>query len=249
MAQYIPLLDFYSEGLPQACTMYASSECYFGLNMKPMAKPSEICYTIMPNMGYFEFLPHPPFSLGQWSLLTWRSPQLPQFKFVRRKNVLLSIDADKTDELELQKAVENAAALREEYKSSVVEFTSYADTGSIPGHYVVYWELSVPGTFEELMDYAISRGASINQYKAPRCVSYTPIVELLNVRVVSAYFSPAPPLDPGEAGLIRYGVFGIRYESIISWGKGSRSKIVDFKDSPVTKATNIGSFLSNSGKA
>ncbi|XP_047946340.1 probable indole-3-acetic acid-amido synthetase GH3.1 [Salvia hispanica] len=265
MAQYIPLLDFYSGGLPQACTMYASSECYFGLNMKPMTKPSEVCYTIMPNMGYFEFLPHPPetehgaveladvevgkeyelvvstysglcrYRVGDVLKVTGHHNSAPQFKFVRRKNVLLSIDADKTDELELQKAVENAAALLEEYKSSVVEFTSYADTGSIPGHYVVYWELSggAPGgevmdkcchvmeesmnsvyrqcrvadnsvgpleirlvrggTFEELMDYAISRGASINQYKAPRCVSYTPIVELLDARVVSAHFSPAPP--------------------------------------------------------
>jgi auxin responsive GH3 family protein len=30
MAQYIPTLDYYSGGLPKACTMYASSECYFG---------------------------------------------------------------------------------------------------------------------------------------------------------------------------------------------------------------------------
>ncbi|KAL1564201.1 putative indole-3-acetic acid-amido synthetase GH3.1 [Salvia divinorum] len=264
MAQYIPLLDFYSGGLPQACTMYASSECYFGLNLKPMTEPSEVCYTIMPNMGYFEFIPHEPvqsrlveladvevgkeyelvvstysglcrYRVGDVLRVTGYHNAAPQFKFVRRKNVLLSIDADKTDELELQKAVENAAALLKEYNTAVVEFTSYADTSSIPGHYVVYWELSgdAPGgevlancchlmeesmnsvyrqcrvadnsvgpleirvvrsgTFEELMDYAISRGASINQYKAPRCVSYTPIVELLDARVVSAHFSPSPP--------------------------------------------------------
>ena len=50
-----------------------------------------------------------------------------------------------------------------------------------------------PGTFEELMDDAISRGASINQYKVPRCVSFPPIVELLDSRVVSTHFSPALP--------------------------------------------------------
>ncbi|GJT16528.1 probable indole-3-acetic acid-amido synthetase GH3.1 [Tanacetum coccineum] len=33
----------------------------------------------------------------------------PQFKFIRRKNVLLSIDADKTDEPELQSAIEKAS--------------------------------------------------------------------------------------------------------------------------------------------
>ncbi|ONM59319.1 putative indole-3-acetic acid-amido synthetase GH3.1 [Zea mays] len=56
-----------------------------------------------------------------------------------------------------------------------------------------------PGTFEELMDYAISRGASINQYKVPRCVTFPPIIELLDSRVVSSHFSPAlPHWTPGQ---------------------------------------------------
>ncbi|GMQ01046.1 hypothetical protein CsSME_00047840 [Camellia sinensis var. sinensis] len=63
MAQYIPTLDYYS-GLPLACTIYATSECYFGLNLNPMSKPSEVSYTIMPNMAYFEFLPQEPNSAG-----------------------------------------------------------------------------------------------------------------------------------------------------------------------------------------
>ncbi|TKY70621.1 indole-3-acetic acid-amido synthetase GH3.1 [Spatholobus suberectus] len=277
MAQYIPTLDYYSGGLPKPCTMYASSECFFGLNLKPMSEPSEVSYTILPNMGYFEFLPHhdaspitlskdsPPrlvdladVELGKFyeliittysGLCRYRVGDIlqvtgfhnsdPQFRFVRRKNVLLSIDSDKTDEAELQKAIENASELLKEFNTSVVEYTSFADAKSIPGHYVIYWELlmkdsSYPptnevlnqcclameeslnsvyrqgrvadnsigpleirvvknGTFEELMDYAISRGASINQYKVPRCVSFTPIMELLDSRVVSFHFSPAAP--------------------------------------------------------
>lgn len=39
MAQYIPTLNYYSGGLPLACTMYASSECYFGLNLNPICQP------------------------------------------------------------------------------------------------------------------------------------------------------------------------------------------------------------------
>lgn len=276
MAQYIPTLDYYSNGLPLSSTMYASSECYFGLNLKPMATPSEVSYTIMPNMGYFEFLPHGPnapalsrdspprlvdladvevgkeyeliittyaglnrYRVGDILQVTGFYNSAPQFQFIRRKNVLLSIDADKTDEAELQKAIENATALIKEFNTSVVEYTSYADTKSIPGHYVIYWELLVKdptnsptdevlnqcclameeslntvyrqgrvadnsigpleirvvknGTFEELMDYAISRGASINQYKVPRCVNFTPIMELLDSRVISVHFSPAAP--------------------------------------------------------
>lgn len=272
MAQYIPTLEYYSGGLPMACTMYASSECYFGINLNPMCAPSEVSYTIMPNMGYFEFIPHDPsnpapssrlldlaeleigkeyelvittyaglnrYRVGDILQVTGFHNSAPQFRFIRRKNVLLSIEADKTDESELQKAVDNASALLKEYNTSVVEYTSYADTKTIPGHYVIYWELLVKdatnsppdnvlnqcclameesfntvyrqsrvadnsigpleirvvknGTFEELMDYAISRGASINQYKVPRCVSFTPIMELLDSRVVSVHFSPDLP--------------------------------------------------------
>ncbi|KAK9049319.1 hypothetical protein SSX86_019071 [Deinandra increscens subsp. villosa] len=281
MAQYIPILDFYSGKLPQTCTMYASSECYFGLNLTPMVKPSEVSYTIMPNMGYFEFIPHdsansvsnsvpnsddsPPqlvdladlelgkeyelvistysglcrYRVGDILRVTGFHNSAPQFKFIRRKNVLLSIDADKTDETELQLAIERASELLKEFNTAVVEYTSYGDTKTIPGHYVVYWELLVKdpghgpgrevldrcclameeslnsvyrqsrvadssigpleirvvrnGTFEELMDYAISRGASINQYKVPRCVSFTPIMELLDSRVISTHFSPEAP--------------------------------------------------------
>ncbi|KAL8143711.1 hypothetical protein V2J09_016743 [Rumex salicifolius] len=274
MAQYIPTLDFYSGGLPLACTMYASSECYFGINLNPICKPAQVSYTIMPNMAYFEFLPmgQPDgpagsrlepvdlvnvevgkeyelvittyaglyrYRVGDILRVTGFHNSAPQFHFVRRKNVLLSIDADKTDEAELQRAVGSASELLLPYHTSVVEYTSHADTRAIPGHYVVYWELMVressnplpghvldacclameeslnsvyrqgrvadgsigpleirvvrTGTFEELMDYAITRGASINQYKVPRCVNLTPIVELLDSRVVSAHFSPKLP--------------------------------------------------------
>ncbi|KAB2002254.1 hypothetical protein ES319_D11G054000v1 [Gossypium barbadense] len=268
MAQYIPTLEYYSGCLPMACTMYASSECYFGLNLNPMCKPSEVTYTIMPNMAYFEFLPHGSstsclvdladvevskeyelilttyaglcrYRVGDILRVTGFHNAAPQFRFIRRKNVLLSIESDKTDEAELQNAIENASLLLKEFNTSVVEYTSYADTKQIPGHYVIYWELLVKdsaiapaddvlnrcclqmeeslnsvyrqsrvadnsigpleirvvenGTFEELMDYAISRGASINQYKVPRCVSFTPIMELLNSRVVSKHFSPDLP--------------------------------------------------------
>ncbi|GMH25209.1 hypothetical protein Nepgr_027052 [Nepenthes gracilis] len=277
MAQYISILDYYSGGLPKACTMYASSECYFGVNLRPLCKPSEVSYTIMPNMAYFEFIPldsagsvssrsaAPPhlvdladvevgkeyelvittyaglyrYRVGDVLYVTGFHNSAPQFRFVRRKNVLLSIDSDKTDESELQRAVDNAAALLSRFDAGIVEYTSYADTKTIPGHYVVYLELMVKdagnspshevlnlcclameeslnsvyrqgrvadssigpleirvvrnGTFEELMDYAISRGASINQYKVPRCVNFMPIVELLDSRVISAHFSPSLP--------------------------------------------------------
>lgn len=58
MAQYIPSLEYYSEGkLPLVCTMYASSECYFGVNLKPLSHPADVAFTLLPNMCYFEFIP------------------------------------------------------------------------------------------------------------------------------------------------------------------------------------------------
>ncbi|XP_028800664.1 indole-3-acetic acid-amido synthetase GH3.6-like [Neltuma alba] len=281
MSQYIPTLDYYSNGLPLVCTMYASSECYFGVNLNPLCKPSEVSYTLIPNMCYFEFLPVNRsngavndkdqkelvelvdvkvgqeyelvvttyaglyrYRVGDILRVSGFKNKAPQFHFVCRKNVVLSIDSDKTDEVELQNAMKNAVTHLMPFDAAVSEYTSYADTSTIPGHYVLYWEVSLngstpippsvyedccltveeslnsvyrqgrvsdksigpleikiveQGTFDKLMDYAISLGASINQYKTPRCVKFKPVVELLDSRVVSSYFSPkCPKWAPGH---------------------------------------------------
>ncbi|XP_066324347.1 indole-3-acetic acid-amido synthetase GH3.8-like [Miscanthus floridulus] len=168
----------------------------------------------------------------------------PEFRFVRHNNVLLSVDGDKTDEAELQRAVEHASsALLRPLGAAVADYTARTCAETVPGHCVVYWELQLlgaeesssadvvvdsdvldrccpemealssvyrqslrvadgtvgplairrPGTFEELADHALARGASIGQYKVPRCVTAPPVIELLDLRVVSNHFSPALP--------------------------------------------------------
>ncbi|KAJ6842441.1 putative indole-3-acetic acid-amido synthetase GH3.1 [Iris pallida] len=276
MAQYIPTLEYYGNGLPLACTMYGSSECYFGLNLDPMCKPGDVAYTLIPTMAYFEFLPtniaEPTkkdlvglvdvelgeeyelvvttyaglyrYRVGDVLRVAGFKNKAPQFNFVRRKNVLLSIDSDKTDEVELHAAITDAVGNLEPFGASLAEYTSYSDTRSAPGHYVLYWELSkggsaaVPpsvfedcclaveeslnsvyrqgrasdrsigpleiriveeGTFDKLMDYALSQGASINQYKAPRCVKPGPVVDLMDSKVKCRFFSPkCPKWAPGN---------------------------------------------------
>ncbi|EYU42175.1 hypothetical protein MIMGU_mgv1a003400mg [Erythranthe guttata] len=274
MAQYIPTLDHYSGGLPKVSMLYGASECFFGLNLDPMCDPSEVSYTIMPNMAYFEFSPleSEPDSPGQlvdlvdveigkeYEVVITNSSGLyryrmgdvlkvtgfhhksPKLQFVRRKNMLLNIDWEKTNEVDLQEAVGHAAKLLREFGTSVVDYTSYADTSTIPGHYVIYWELQAPlkedscekvieqcciameeslnpiyrllrvdgsigpleirvvksGTFEELMNYAISKGGSIGQYKVPRCVSFKPIVDILDSRVLATSFSTSLPKSTRE---------------------------------------------------
>ncbi|GJN07062.1 hypothetical protein PR202_ga24853 [Eleusine coracana subsp. coracana] len=172
MAQYIPTLNYYSGGLPMASIAYASSECYFGLNLRPFCDPSEVSYTIMPNMAFFEFIPMDGngdtsqlvdlarvevgreyelvitnhsglnrYRVGDILRVTGFHNMAPQFSFVRRRNVLLSVESDKTDEAELQRAVERASSLLCTFDAAVLDYTSQACTKSIPGHYVIYWEL------------------------------------------------------------------------------------------------------------
>ncbi|KAK4758070.1 hypothetical protein SAY87_019371 [Trapa incisa] len=57
MAQYIPTLEFYSGGIPFVSMIYASSESFCGINLQPLSKPSDVSYTFLPNMAFFEFLP------------------------------------------------------------------------------------------------------------------------------------------------------------------------------------------------
>ncbi|XP_073158579.1 indole-3-acetic acid-amido synthetase GH3.6-like [Henckelia pumila] len=288
MSQYIPMLDYYGNELPIVSSLYASSECYFGINLDPLCKPSDVSYTFIPTMAYFEFLPLNRsiddgnvvwgsisvgesfngekqqelvdlvdvklgqeyevvvttytglyrYQIGDVLRVAGFKNNAPQFNFVCRKNVILSIDSDKTDETELQHAVEKAASHLISFDACVAEYTSYADTTKVPGHYVLYWELSqsassrrIPptvfedccftieeslastyrqhrvhgaisplelrivetGTFDKVMDYVISLGASISQYKTPRCVKSAPILEVLNSRILSCYFSPKCP--------------------------------------------------------
>ncbi|KAH0752982.1 hypothetical protein KY285_006130 [Solanum tuberosum] len=276
MSQYIPTLDYYSNSLPLVNTMYIASEYSFGINLNPFCKPSEVAYTLIPTMAYFEFLPNQGSdgvinSISMPKSLTKKEQQqlvdladvkigqeyklvvttysglyryrvsdvlrvagyknnAPQFNFLCRENVVLSIDDDKTNEVELQ----NAAGNMFPFDAHVTEYTSYVDIAKIPSHYVLFWEMRVNGsnpippsvfedccvtieeslnsfyrkgrasdksigrleirvTFDKLMDYCISLGASMNQYKTPLCVKFAPLVDLRNSRVVSSYFSPMCP--------------------------------------------------------
>ncbi|KAJ9696471.1 hypothetical protein PVL29_008612 [Vitis rotundifolia] len=186
MAQYIPSLEYYSEGkLPLVCTMYASSECYFGVNMKPLCDPADVAFTLLPNMCYFEFIPLGEngtllmdmdeekgvpkeklvdlvhvrlgcyyelvvttfaglnrYRIGDVLQVTGFHNRAPQFRFICRRNVVLSIDNDKTNEEDLHRSITIAKKLLEPYNALLVEYTSYADTSSLPGHYVLYWEIT-----------------------------------------------------------------------------------------------------------
>ncbi|EOA20217.1 hypothetical protein CARUB_v10000528mg [Capsella rubella] len=280
MAQYIPLLEFYSGGLTVISTLYGSSECTIGANFNPLCKPSDVSYTIIPSMGYFEFLEvekdhqetgHDPmekhvvvdlvdvkvghdyepvlttfsglyrYRVGDVLRVTGFYNNAPQFHFVGRQKVVLSIDMDKTSEEDLLKAVTNAKLLLEPHDLMLMDFTSRVESSPFPGHYVLYWELGSkvkdaklepnpnvleeccftieesldpvyrkgrkndknigpleikvvkPGAFDELMNFFVSRGSSLSQYKTPRSVTNEEALKILEANVVSKFLSRKTP--------------------------------------------------------
>lgn len=65
----------------------------------------------------------------------------PQFKFICRKNIALSVDNDKTSEEDLHNSITVAKKFLEPHNAMLLEYTSCADTSTVPGHYVLYWEI------------------------------------------------------------------------------------------------------------
>lgn len=66
----------------------------------------------------------------------------PQLSYICRKGLILTVNIDKTTEKDLQISVDKAAELLKEENVDLVDFTSFADLSTEPGHYVIFWELS-----------------------------------------------------------------------------------------------------------
>lgn len=187
------------------------------------------------------------YRLGDVLRVTGFYNNAPQFYFVGRQKVVLSIDVDKTYEEDLHKAVTNAKLLLEPHDIMLMDFTSRVDSSSIPGHYVLYWELGSKfkdakleldlnvmeeccitveesldsvyrkqrkndknigpleikivrrGAFDEVMNFFLSRGSSVSQYKTPRSVTNEEALKILDANVVSEFLSPkTPSWEPRE---------------------------------------------------
>ncbi|WZZ23957.1 hypothetical protein YC2023_007358 [Brassica napus] len=256
---------YVDDQLPLYSPAYSSSESPFAVNMNPLCKPQDISYTFIPNMSYFEFLPIDEgnddaivdlvdVKLGSYYELvvttysglhrckvgdvlqvTGFYNSAPQFKFVRRQNVVISVYLEATTEEELLKAVKRATEVIESSNIMLRDFTCYPHIADTPGHYVLYWELKgnnydgiseldpdmmveccsvieeslnalyrkfrskektigaleirvvQPGTFDSLMEYFIAQGATLTQYKTPRCIKSPEALQVLESKVVSRF--------------------------------------------------------------
>lgn len=108
---------------------------------------------------------------------------------------MLSIDTDKTNEEDLHRSITAAAKkLLEPHQALLVEYTSYADTSSVPGHYVIYWEIithaatcaaaaAIDDDAQVLQDCCIAIEEQLD-YVYRRCRSHDKCIGPLEIRVV-----------------------------------------------------------------
>ncbi|GJN10723.1 hypothetical protein PR202_ga28841 [Eleusine coracana subsp. coracana] len=197
MAQYIPMLEFYSGGgVPSVCTMYASSESYFGVNLRLLCSPTDVSYTILPNMAYFEFIP-----LENGLKLAYNNDMVQNDKLVGLVDVKVGCFYElvvTTFSGPLTKGpcaplnpqlLESCCISVEESLDSVYRRCRTHDKSVGP----LEIRLVQDGAFDALMDLLVSQDSSINQYKTPRCIESGLALKLLNSKVIACFFSPRDP--------------------------------------------------------
>ncbi|XP_076954538.1 jasmonoyl--L-amino acid synthetase JAR6-like [Bidens hawaiensis] len=181
MEPYLKKLRVYAGGVRLLSADYGSSEGWIGANVNPDLPPEMTSYTVLPDIGYFEFLPltniDPKpigltdvqlgeeyevvvtnfaglyrYRLGDVVKVIGFHNATPKLQFVCRRNLMLTINIDKNTEKDLQLSVEAAAKLLAAEKLEVVDFTSHIDLTTDPGHYVIFWEVSGDASDEILKE-------------------------------------------------------------------------------------------------
>ena len=66
-----------------------------------------------------------------------------------RRNVLFSLNTDKTDEREFLEVNNQASKILDEANMKLADFCGYADHSSRPGHYAIFWELRDVASIED----------------------------------------------------------------------------------------------------
>ncbi|XP_057792441.1 indole-3-acetic acid-amido synthetase GH3.10 [Salvia miltiorrhiza] len=71
----------------------------------------------------------------------------PKLSFICRRKLILTVNIDKNTEKDLQSVVARGSQILRSTGAELVDFTSHADVGKQPGHYIIYWEIE--GEVEE----------------------------------------------------------------------------------------------------
>ncbi|XP_047943158.1 jasmonoyl--L-amino acid synthetase JAR6-like [Salvia hispanica] len=179
MEPYINKLRHYAGEIPLVSADYGASEGWIGVNVNPKSPPEEATFAVVPNVGYFEFIPLDSggeavglteveigkeyevvttsfaglyrYKLGDVVRVEGFRNGTPEVRFVCRRNVVLSINLDKNTERDLQVSVEAAAKVAAAEKVEVVDYTSCVEASAEPARYVVFWEMS-GGASDEVVE-------------------------------------------------------------------------------------------------
>ncbi|KAE8699797.1 Jasmonic acid-amido synthetase JAR1 [Hibiscus syriacus] len=160
MEHYLKKLRHYARDVPLISADYGASEGWIGANINPTLPPESATYAVLPNIGYFEFLP-PQENIeehmqdkvnGSFIAVEPKPVSLTEVKVGKEYEVFITSfaglyryrlgDVVKNTEKDLQLTVEEAAKLIAGEKLEVVDFSSHADVSTDPGHYVIFWEIS-----------------------------------------------------------------------------------------------------------
>ncbi|OIW02325.1 hypothetical protein TanjilG_11219 [Lupinus angustifolius] len=182
MLPYVERLRHYAGEVPVLTSDYGASEGWIAVNVHPTVPPELASYTMLPQIGYFEFLPLAQNSIakpvgltevkvGEEYEIVMTTPaglyrykvgdvvkvtgfynSTPEFNFVRRSNLLLSINVDKNTENDLYISVMAASKVLAKEKLDVIDFTSHVDLSIEPGHYVIFLEISGEASEEVLSE-------------------------------------------------------------------------------------------------
>ncbi|XP_028955070.1 jasmonoyl--L-amino acid synthetase JAR4-like isoform X2 [Malus sylvestris] len=182
MEPYLKKLRHYAGELPLVSADYGASEGWIGANVNPTLPAELSTFAVLPNIGYFEFIPmknnrgEQPvgltevkvgeeyevvltnvaglyrYRLGDVVKVVGFYNSTPELKFVCRSNLLLTINIDKNTEKDLQLSVEEAAKILAAEKLEVVDFSSHVDLSTDPGHYVIFLELNGEPSHEVLRE-------------------------------------------------------------------------------------------------
>uniref|UniRef100_A0A7N0T252 Uncharacterized protein n=1 Tax=Kalanchoe fedtschenkoi TaxID=63787 RepID=A0A7N0T252_KALFE len=162
MEAYVEKLRAYAGHVPLVGGDYVASEGWIGINADPKARPESVAFSVVPNVGYFEFLPisddirdvHDTVGLTEVKLGVYRYKlgdvvkvvgfhnSTPKLQFVRRSGAILNVNIDKTTERDLQRSVELASKVLSDNGCELIEYSSQVDRSTDVGHYVIYWEIA-----------------------------------------------------------------------------------------------------------
>ncbi|CAN6457645.1 unnamed protein product [Victoria cruziana] len=157
----------------------------------------------------------------------------PKLRFVGRRKLTLMVNIDKNTEMDIQLVVAKGCELLAGSGVELIDFTSTTNLSTMPGHYVIYWELSqIPagtgllaecckrmdesfmdlgyvisrkahsinplelcivkkGTFMKILDHFVKDGASLSQFKTPRCTYNENFIQILESCTSERIYSTA----------------------------------------------------------